>query len=58
MKVKGRREGPLQGQKGRVHCRGRGNVAEGVVGVLVSYRLCLSEPVVITPIAEMRVFTV
>jgi hypothetical protein len=58
MKVKSRREGPLQGLKGRVHCRGRGKVAEGVVGVLVFCRLYLWEPVVITSIAEMRVVTV
>jgi hypothetical protein len=58
MKVKGRREGPLQGQRGRVHCRGKGNVAEGVVGVAVYCRLYLWEPGVITSIAKMRMSTV
>jgi hypothetical protein len=58
MKVKGRREDPLQGQRGRVHCRGRGNVAEGVEGVAVYCRLYLWEPGVIFSRARIRVFTV
>jgi hypothetical protein len=58
MKLMRRREDPLQGQRGRVHCRGKGNVAEGAEGVVVYLRLYLWEPCVITSVAKMRVFTV
>jgi hypothetical protein len=58
MKMMRRREGPLQGLRGRVHCRGKGNVAEGAEGVVVYCRLYLWEPGVITSVAKMRVFTV
>jgi hypothetical protein len=56
MKVMRRREDPLQGLRGRVHCRGKGNVAEGAEGVVVYCRLYLWEPGVITSVAKMRVF--
>jgi hypothetical protein len=58
MKVERRGKDPLQGQRGRVHCWGKGNAVEGAEGVVFYYRQCLWKPGVVTSRAEIGLFTV